>query len=431
MILSLYRLAGAVGAPVVRRILTLRRDRGKEDPERFDERFGVPGKARPDGPLIWIHAASVGESLSLLPLIERLIDERDGIQILLTTGTMTSAQIMADRLPGRVIHQFIPIDRLACVRRFLDHWRPNLTFWAESEFWPNLLLETSSRGIPIVLVNGRISPKSYRNWRRFKGLAAKLLSAFSLCLGQTPLDVERLRALGANGAKCVGNLKFAAPPLPADAKEIELLEATIATRPLWLAASTHASEEVVVRWVHEDLEKLVPGLLTIIVPRHADRGEAIAAELRASGARLAMRSRGEPITEDTQIYLADTMGELGLFYRLSEIAFMGKSLVDLGGQNLIEAARLECAILHGPHMWNFEDAVNRMTEVDAIRCVEDGDALIETLTQLFANENERLRLATAARQFAESEAGALERVMDELSPHLDKLTAEERVRESA
>jgi len=431
MILSLYRLAGTVGAPVVRRILTRRRDRGKEDPERFDERFGVPGRARPDGPLIWIHAASVGESLSLLPLIERLVDERDGIQVLLTTGTMTSAQIMADRLPGRVIHQFIPIDRLACVRRFLDHWRPDLTLWAESEFWPNLLLETSSRDVPIVLVNGRISPKSYRNWSRFKGLAERLLSAFSMCLGQTPIDVDRLHDLGAKNAKCVGNLKFAAPPLPADRGEIDRLKSAIGSRPLWLAASTHAGEELVARWVHEGVETAVPGLLTIIVPRHADRGDAIAAELRASGARLAMRSRDEPITEETQIYLADTMGELGLFYRLTGIAFMGKSLVDLGGQNLIEAARLECAILHGPHMWNFEDAVNRMTEADAIRCVEDGDALVETLNQLFADDNERLRLATAVRQFAESEAGALERVMDELTPHLDKLTAGERVRESA
>jgi len=431
VILSLYRLAGMVGAPVVRHILTRRRDRGKEDPERFGERFGVPGRARPDGSLIWIHAASVGESLSLLPLVERLVDERDGIQVLLTTGTVTSAQIMADRLPAQVIHQFIPIDRLACVRRFLDHWRPDLTLWAESEFWPNLLLETSSRGVPIVLVNGRISPKSYRNWRRFEGLAERLLSAFSLCLGQTPIDVERLHALGAKDAKCVGNLKFAAPPLPADKRETDRLKSAIGSRPLWLAASTHAGEEVVARWVHEDVETGVPGLLTIIVPRHADRGDAIAAELRASGARLAMRSRDEPITEETQIYLADTMGELGLFYRLSGIAFMGKSLVNLGGQNLIEAARLECAILHGPHMWNFEDAVNRMTEANAIRCVEDGDALVATLGQLFADENERLRLATAARHFAESEAGALERLMDELTPHLDKLTAGERVRESA
>jgi len=431
MILSLYRLAGTVGAPVVRRILTRRRDRGKEDAERFDERFGVPGIARPTGPLVWIHAASVGESLSLLPLIERLIEERKGIHVLLTTGTVTSAQIMAERLPSRVIHQFIPIDRLACVRRFLDYWQPDLTLWAESEFWPNLLLETSSRDIPVVLVNGRISPKSYRSWHHFKGLAGKLLSTFSLCLGQTPIDVERLHSLGAKKAKCVGNLKFAAPPLPADGKVVDHLKSVIGDRPLWLAASTHAGEEMVARWVHEDVEKDYPGLLTIIVPRHADRGEAIAAELRVSGARLAMRSREEPIMEDTQIYLADTMGELGLFYRLSAIAFMGKSLVNLGGQNLIEAALLECAILHGPHMWNFEDAVNRMTEADAIRCVEDGDALVRVLAQLFADENERKRLATAARQFAESEAGALERVMGELAPYLDKLTTREQVRESA
>jgi len=431
MILSLYRLAGTLGAPVVRRILTRRRDRGKEDAERFEERSGVPGKARPAGPLIWIHAASVGESLSLLPLVDRMTDERCDIQVLLTTGTVTSARIMAERLPNRVIHQFIPIDRLAWVRRFLDHWQPGLVLWAESEFWPNLLLETASRRTPIILVNGRISPKSYAKWRRFKGVAGKLLSAFSLCLGQTPIDVQRLTALGAKNAKYVGNLKFAAPPLPADRQDVDHLEAAIGKRPLWLAASTHAGEELVARWVHEDVAKVFPGLLTIIVPRHADRGEAIAAELRASGARLAIRSHREPITEDVQIYLADTMGELGLFYRLSGIAFMGKSLVNLGGQNLIEAALLECAILHGPHMWNFEDAVNRMTEADAIRCVKDGDALVEALVRLFSDEDERVRLAAAARRFAESEAGALEHVMDELEPYLDKLTAERQTRESA
>jgi len=429
--LTLYRAVAAIGGPAIAAYLALRRARGKEDRVRFGERLGVAGRRRPDGSLVWAHAASVGESLSLLPLIERLVTAWPSLNVLVTTGTVTSAQMIAGRLPKNGFHQFIPVDRVPYVRRFLDHWHPDLALWAESEFWPNLITETQAREIPMVLVNGRVSPRSYGGWRRFPGLIRQLLGGFKLCLAQTEADAGRLRVLGAADVKCVGNLKFSTPPLPAAESQLHRLRDVLKERPRWLAASTHAGEEAMAARVHKKLKSRHAGLLTLIVPRHPDRGPEIAAALRADGLNVARRSPGEAIAASTDIYVADTMGELGLFYRLAGVAFMGKSLVPLGGQNPIEPARLGCAIVHGPHMINFEDVVERLRTANAARRVADENELADAVAALLADHDERDRMAAAAEAFAAAEAGAVDAVVAELTPFIRALREGDRSRARA
>lgn len=421
MMLGLYRAITTFGSPIIQAYLGRRIKAGKEDPARFGERLGIPAMPRPEGPLIWLHGASVGEAMSLLTLIRRLQDALPGVNILVTTGTVTSARMLADRLPQGAVHQFVPVDRIAYVRRFLDHWKPDLTLWAESEFWPNLISETATRKIPLVLVNGRISPRSFKGWSRVHGFISRLLGGFTLCLGQTEGDAGRLRALGAPSARSVGNLKFAADPLPVDPDRLSSLRAETANRPLWLAASTWPGEEDIAWRVHRDLAAAHPDLLTIVVPRHPDRGTEIARTLADQGARVARRAAGEAVDDRHDIYVADTMGELGLFFSLAPVVFMGKSLTAAGGQNLLEPARLGCAVLHGPAMNNFEDMAQRMGAAGAAVSVADSPALSAQVGRLLADPAAAGDLAAKAGAFAKAESGVIDRLMDELAPYLAKL----------
>jgi len=415
MIFGLYRALTILGGPLIGLHLRRRMKRGKEDALRFAERLGTPGVPRPPGPLVWLHAASVGESLSLLPLVERL---QGTVTVLMTTGTVTSAKLMAERLPKGAIHQYIPVDRPAFVRSFLDHWRPDLVLWAESDFWPNMLDAIRRRAIPAVLVQGRISQKSFAGWRRARGFIRRLLSSFALCLGQTPGDAERLAALGAKRADCVGNLKMAVPPLPVDEAELARLRDAVGARPLWLAASTHPGEETRLARVHAMLRPRFPGLLTIIVPRHPHRGPEIAAALGAS-----VRSAGH--SPEADLYVADTMGELGLFYRLSPIVFVGKSLDSAasGGQNPFEPACLGAAVLFGPHMGNFPEMAPSMLAAGAAEQVADEAALAEAVGRLLSDGALLAERRRAARAWAESEAGVLDTLLGALAPFLDAIHA--------
>lgn len=421
MMLTLYRALTTLATPIIGIVLKQRLKRGKEDALRFHERLGRPQRQRPKGPLLWLHAASVGESLSMLPLVKRLLDERKGLNVMVTTGTVTSAKLMAERLPQGAFHQYIPVDLLKCVRLFLDHWRPDLALWTESEFWPNLICETARRRVPLVLVNGRVSLDSHLGWQRYKSLIEKLLSSFALCLGQTDEDAWRLLSLGARQAKCLGNIKFAAPPLPADQAVAARLEQDMKGRPRWLASSTHQNEEDIIGQAHLKLKTKHHGLISMIVPRHPERGDSIAKSLRGMGLIVAQRSRVEAIGENTDIYLADTMGELGLFYRLANVAFIGKSLVPLGGQNPLEAAMLDCAILHGPHVANFQEIFSRLQKAGGAWEALDGDDLAQKAGQLLASKQECIRLGKAAKAFAADEAGVLDAIMAEIKPLLDQL----------
>lgn len=419
MMLGLYRGAAIVGAPVIRLVLDRRRQRGKEDRARAEERFGVASLPRPDGPLAWIHAASVGEAISVLSLIGRLREDRPGLNLLVTTGTVTSAAIMADRLPPGVSHQYIPVDHPRWIGRFLDHWRPNLALWLESEFWPNTLSELADRRIPVVLVNGRVSAKSFASWRRFPGTIAALLNKFSLCLAQSADDAEKLTALGARDVRMPGNLKFAAAPLPADDTELRALAGMIGDRPVWAAVCTHPGEEEIVAAAHDELVHRFPDLLTIIAPRHPVRGDEIAKRLRSGGRNTARRSAGEPIGPATAVYVFDTVGELGLVYRLAGVAFIGGSLVPHGGQNPLEAAKLNCAIAHGPCMTNFTAIAEEMRRAGAVEEVSDAGQLAGAVAGLLHDGALRRRRIAAAAGVAMEKDGIIDQVLGELAPFLD------------
>jgi len=423
MIAALYRVLTDLAGPALRLLVARRRARGKEDPARLTERFGEPSRDRPDGPLIWLHGASVGEALSALPLIQRLLDDDPRRQVLVTTGTVTSARVLAERLPARAFHQFAPLDRTAWVRRFLDHWRPDLALWMESELWPILVGETHRRGIPMVLINGRMSPRSFAGWRWAPDLARQLLGGMVLVLAQSEADRIRLERLGAPRTQHPGNLKFAAPPLPADEVELRRLRQAIGARPVWVAASTHPGEEAQIAAAHRILKARHLDVLTILVPRHAARGEKLAAELAGLGLHVARRTAQEPIEPATDIYLADTMGELGLFYRLAPIAFVGGSLVPHGGQNPLEPAQLDCAVLHGPHVTNFARIAQTLDEAGASETVSDSAALAEAVGRLFEDAALRERRANAARQVTTSQRDVLERYIEALRPYLDHLAA--------
>ncbi len=418
---SAYRAATAAATPLVRCYLRARSRRGKEDRQRIAERYGMTGVARPRGPLIWAHAASVGEATSVLALIERILAHHAGLEVLLTTGTVASARLLAERLPNRVRHQFVPVDLPHAVERFLDHWRPDLAIWVESELWPNLVLATRRRGIPMLLLNGRLSARSFRRWRNMPGLIRPVLQAFALCLAQDEQQAVRFRALGAHDAASVGDLKAAAPSLTADPAELAALRRRIGNRPIWIAGSTHAGEEEIVAAAHVRAAREHPGLLTIIAPRHPARGEAIAQTLRHEGLKIARRSRGETLSGETDVYLADTLGDLGLLFRVAEIAFIGGSLVAKGGHNPFEAARLGCAVLHGDDMSNCAGMAAALDRAGAALTVFDAESLGETVARLLGNPGERRARAKAATQVAAAGSDILDKVFFRLAPFLDGL----------
>ena len=347
--LRLYRLASkAAAATLAPRLLTWRLKRGKESPARLTERYGEASLPRPAGPLIWIHGASVGEMLAVIPLIERL--RAKNFAVLMTSGTVTSAELAERRLPAGAMHQFIPLDAPQFVGRFLDHWRPNLALFVESDLWPNLIVDCSDRAIPLILVNGRVSERSFKRWQFLPRAIAALLGRFDLCLAQSNADAQRYGALGAQQIRSIGNLKLDVPAPPADPPTLSKLTGIVLTRNVVAAASTHASEENEIIAAHRRLREKYPTLLTIIAPRHPERGPGIAEAAKGAGLSVALRSRGDLPKADVDVFVADTLGELGLIYRLAPIVFMGGSLASRGGQNPIEAIRLGAAIVHGPHV---------------------------------------------------------------------------------
>lgn len=416
---ALYRGATALAAPIVDLWLARRRARGREDAARFGERHGIAARPRPPGQLVWLHAASVGEAQAILSLVHRLVRD-DARHALVTTGTVASASLLADRLPARAIHHYVPVDRMPWVRRFLDHWRPDLALWVQSELWPNLVLETARRGIPMAIVNGRMSERSMGRWRRMPRLIRPMLAAFDLCLAANDDHARRFAALGARNVRMLGNLKFAADPLPVDAARRAEFAAMIGDRPLWLAASTHDGEEQAAMAAHQLLSSGIPNLLTVVVPRHPDRGAIVARLAAERGLAAARRAAGERIGTDTAVYVADTMGEMGLFYERAGIVFVGGSLAPRGGHNPIEPAPFDCAILHGPDMANNREIAAELAGHGAARVVADGAALAAALTQLFTDGRLRDAMAAAARNVALDNRAVLDRVLDGLAPYLNE-----------
>jgi 3-deoxy-D-manno-octulosonic-acid transferase len=422
MTLRLYQRLSAAMVPLAPALIKRRLKQGKEDPARVGERRGVSEDVRPSGPLIWIHGASVGEVLAAAALIEKL--RALNIRILLTSGTVTSAAIVAKRFPADIIHQYVPYDSPRYVARFLDHWRPSLALFIESDLWPNLILSSAARRLPMVLINGRMSHRSFPRWRRVSATISALLGRFDVCMAQSQVDAERFAALGSRNVITTGNLKLDVPAPPADAARLERLMSVTRGRPIIVAASTHPGEEEMLVDTHRALAGLFPGLLSVVVPRHPDRGETIARTIGATGLNVGLRSHEELPTARTDIYIADTMGELGLFYRLAPIVFMGGSLVPHGGQNPIEAIKLGASIVHGPHVFNFTDVYEALDRAGGARRADSTEALIKQLGQLLADPAARESSVKASTRVVEQLGGALERTLAALEPYLLQLRLE-------
>jgi len=422
MTLRVYRKLSFAMVPLAPALIKSRLKQGKEDPERVGERRGLSLGTRPHGPLVWIHGASVGEVLAAAALIERL--RALNLRILLTSGTVTSAAIVAKRFPPDVIHQYVPYDSPRYVARFLDHWRPSLALFIESDLWPNLILSAASRRLPMVLINGRMSPRSFPRWRRARNTISALLGQFEVCLAQSATDAERFSALGARNVITTGNLKLDVPAPPADPAKLEKLMAMTRGRPVIVAASTHPGEEEILIETHRRLASFFPGLLSVIVPRHPDRGDAVASLVASSGLRFTQRSHQELPVANTEIYIADTLGELGLFYRLAGIVFMGGSLIEHGGQNPIEAVKLDAAIVHGPHVFNFSDVYEALDRAGGARRADSQEMLVKQLGQLLADPGAHEKQAANAAYVVGQLGGALERTLAALEPYLMQLRIE-------
>jgi 3-deoxy-D-manno-octulosonic-acid transferase len=414
--LHAYRLLTAIGAPLAGPFLAMRLRRGKEDPKRVGERRGRPGLSRPSGRLVWLHGASIGEAVSLLPFVERIT--RTGISALVTTGTVTSAALLSKRLPAGALHQYVPLDSPFFLRRFLAHWRPDAALFAESELWPNMIVELKRAGAPLAMINGRISERSFNRWQKLPGFIGALLSHFDLCLARSEGDAERLMALGAPRVLIAGDIKFDSPALPVDRRELAELSGLASGRQIWIAASTHAGEELIAAEAHKRLIEVFPDALTLIAPRHPERGDEILHELKTQGFVCALRSRGGRPGPGTAIYICDTIGELGLFYRLAGVVFVGKSFAGGGGQNPIEPARLASAILHGPMVGNFRDVYAALDEAGGALEIARPQDLGNSLIALFANAARLRAMARAAGDTVERRAGAVERSMRALEPLL-------------
>ncbi len=419
MTASLYRLATTTLEPLVPLLLARRVRQRKEDPGRLGERLGRSALARPEGALVWVHAASVGETLSVLPLVERIAGSGH-TSVLITTMTTSAAAVLAPRLPQRCLHQYAPFDVPGAVRRFLDRWRPDAALWVESELWPNMLCETRKRRVPTALVNGRLSDRSFARWRRLPSLGRTVIGGFVTVLVGSEGDGRRFSSLGAARIEVTGDLKATARPPAAEPRDLARLRRAIGPRPVWLAVSTHEGEEDLAGDIHRRARRSVDGMLTVIVPRHPERADAIEAVLEAGGLEVARRSRGDLPRGGTDIYLGDTFGEMGLYLRLGRLVFIGKSMLHEGGHNPREAALLGNAVLFGPRMENFAGIARRLVETGGAIETADGRELGDHVARLLRDDGACRRIGAQARALVGSEAsGVLDRALTALRPLLE------------
>lgn len=368
--LGLGRLITLIGP----RHLQKRLARGREDPARWREKLGEAGIARSDGPLIWLHAVGIGEVMALRGLIGALVALRPDLSFLITSSARSSAEVVGANLPPRTVHQYLPLDAPAYIARFLDHWRPDLSVWAEQDLWPGAVVATQRRGIPLALVNARMNDRAFQSRRRVRGLYGDLLARFGLVTAQDDGTARHLAALCPGlTPRVTGSLKSASPSLACDPAELSRLQGALRGRRVWLAASTHPEDEAVAFAAQAMLAAGDPAWLLIIAPRDPARRAAIAAAIAARGMALATRSVGERPGPGQQVYLADTFGELGLWYRLAPVALVGGTFGPVEGHNPWEPAALGAAILHGPHVANFAADYAALDGAGAARLVRAGD----------------------------------------------------------
>lgn len=409
-----------LGKPIIHGLMRRRVQKGKEDATRIAERFGKTNCPRPNGPLMWIHVASVGEAQSVLILIDLFLKQNPSANVLVTSITTNSASLLARRLPPRAIHQYLPVDRPKWVGSFLDHWQPTLILWAESELWPIILNEISKRHLPMALINARISSASLHNWLRAPKLAEKILRSFTVILTQTDHDKQSYTSLGGRSVVTAGNIKFAAAPLPINTDDCAAFTKSLGNRPVWVYASTHEGEEELAIATHKALTTYFPNLLTVIIPRHPERRHDIKVLLEKSNLSFCFRGEAKKILPSvgTHIYVVDTMGELGLFYAALPLACIGRSFSDDGGggHNPLEAALLHCAVLHGPHIQNLKDIYSPMDACGAAQLIEKPDDLAHAIKNLLTEQETLKTLQEKGYAYARSQTDVLNKVIEELEP---------------
>ena len=377
LLLRLWLLVSHVAHPLADRHIARRLRRGKEDPARYREKLGVPSQPRPAGTLVWMHAVGVGEILALPGLVRKMQERAPGLEVLLTSSARTSAVAVAANLPPRTRHQFLPVDCMRFIRPFLDHWRPDLSVWAERDIWPAIIFEIHRRGVPLALVNGRMDADSYRSKSRVRGLYSDLFRRFALVGAQDPESAGRFRALGAPGARTIvsGSLKSGALPLADRPEERRLLTAALRGRRIWLAASTHPADEEVVAEAHLEVLRRDPTACLAIAPRDPLRAKEVVSRLESRSISCEFVRDGVAPAESTRAIVVDRIGQLGLWYRLAPCAFLGGSMGGTGGHNPYEPARLGCAVIHGPNVRNFAADYAAFHEADAARLVTDAGEL--------------------------------------------------------
>mgnify|MGYP000365612048 CR=1 FL=1 len=419
-LLSLYGAALSALSPLAGPVFRARAAKGKEDRARIGERMGRTDIARPDGPLVWLHGASVGETRVNLALAGALAAARPGLNLLLTTQTRTAAQIVQRDAPPGAIHQFVPLDAPAPARRFLDHWRPDLAVFAESELWPSLIAGAAARGIPLALANARMSASSLRGWARFPRCAAWLLSRFSWIGAGDTATAGGLAGLSGRAVAFTGNVKLDAPQPAYDTAALAALKEAIGARMTWCAASTHEGEEETILEAHRALRFGAPDALLILCPRHPERGDAVEATIRTAGMTSARRSRGEAPGADTDVYLADTIGEMGVLLRAAPVVLLGGALVPgIGGHNPAEPVRAGAALMSGPHTHNFADVFSALAERGGAAVVEEEGQIAQTCAGLLANPERRAAMRRAAETVLYESAGATARTVEALTGLLD------------
>ncbi|WP_417666686.1 3-deoxy-D-manno-octulosonic acid transferase [Roseibium sp.] len=410
--LALSRLAG----PILKLVHAYRCSSGKDDPARGSEKFGLSSLARPSEAPVWIHAASVGEAASVLPLIERLCAA--GNTVLLTTVTRTSAELASRQLPDGAIHQYAPFDSPLYWLRFLSFWQPKLALTVESEVWPACYVALRERSIPFCIVNGRMSERSFKGWSRLTAAARFIFAIPDLVLAQSSGDADRFKRLGARSVAEPGNLKFDARPENPEPETLAALRGMLHDRPRWLAALTHPGEDEIALEAHLELLKETPDLLLMLVPRHPVRGDEIARLAEGRGLVVARRSRGDEIGPDTQVYLGDTLGEMGLFYSLSGVCFLGGSFTDVGGHNPVEAANFETAIVSGPKVANARTVYRALWDTGGATKVSEAKELPGEVARLLSDDRGHSASIAAASGVVAGGQGALERTLELLSPYL-------------
>jgi len=414
-----YGVATRALGPLTPILLSRREKQGKEDPARKQERHGQTDLARPAGELIWLHGASVGECLMLRPVIDRILSTRPNSHVLVTSGTVTSAEILAKQLPERALHQFAPLDYPKAVRRFLEHWKPDMAIWAESEIWPNLIRQTKAAGIPMALLNARFSQKSLQGWQKRQKSARALMGSFDLILAADTQTADGLTWVLGDPVESAGNLKDAAAPLPADKAALKTLKSQTSRRPIWCAASTHPGEDELMIKAHLEILDRNKSSLLILAPRHPERSGDIQKLLKKSKLNFVTRTSGKPIEKSTQVYVFDTIGEMGLAYRLSKITFVCGSLIEgLSGHNPLEPARLKNAVLTGPHIASFADSYMGMIAFDAAQRILSPNIIGQTVIDILADKTRLAELQNLAETYATGRDAVLDYVWERLEPLL-------------